>query len=313
MAEQTPADRIRKRYSSRKWMYVIVLIGYYAIASGLLWNIADGDINRLKGFADNMLTEIGGAAITFFIFELILERRDQERDMLRALRQMNSIANDTAITGADELREGGLLTDGTLRGSDLYRSDLKLANLDDADLEGVNLSGVSSLEMARLWRANLKGASLPLAILKDVSMTEANLEGANLEGVNARNAHMSKVNFQRADLERANLEGADLSNANFQRTRLWNANLQGANLEGADFRGAFLSQANLQGANLQDAKFDESTVLPEHDFYGEVPMWTSETDMTRYTDSEHSDFWRSDRRRSPAYRGDDDEAITDNP
>jgi hypothetical protein len=58
-----------------------------------------------------------------------------------------------------------------------------------------------------------------------------------------------------------------------------------------------LSGANLQGADLTGAKFDENTTLPDG------TKWTPDTDMTRFTDPEHPEFWRSDIKWSPAYRG----------
>jgi len=84
------------------------------------------------------------------------------------------------------------------------------------------------------------------------------------------------------------------------------AELRQASLRGADLRGAQLSKARLQSAilyeaNLQDdvltdAQFDEKTVLPN----GE--RWTPETELARYTNAAHLDFWRSDDPQSPACR-----------
>jgi uncharacterized protein YjbI with pentapeptide repeats len=58
------------------------------------------------------------------------------------------------------------------------------------------------------------------------------------------------------------------------------ANLSEANLEGARLRGASLSEARLAGANLQ------YTALPDG------TSWTPDTDMARFIDFEHPDFWR---------------------
>ena len=252
MAQQTPAQRIRRRYSSRMWMYLIVLVGYYAIASGFLWNIGDGDIDRLKGFADNVLTEVGGAAVTFFIFELILERRDQERDMLRALRQMRSISNDTAIGAVGELREEGILSDGSLQQADLWRANLKGADLQDTDLRGANLASAS---------------------LQEANLSFVNLQDSNLGGANLRDA-----SFRFADLQGASMVEAEL--------------------EGAQLRGV-----NLQGATLVNANFNTKTTLPNDNPFGKRSFWTPDTDMKRFTDPNHPDFWRSDDPNSPAYRG----------
>ncbi|MEL7433487.1 MAG: pentapeptide repeat-containing protein, partial [Chloroflexota bacterium] len=60
-----------------------------------------------------------------------------------------------------------------------------------------------------------------------------------------------------------------LENANLSNTLLWNVNL---------------SNANLKNADLTDAIFDE-TILPDK------TVWTPDTDMTRFTNPEHPDFW----------------------
>jgi hypothetical protein len=99
--------------------------------------------------------------------------------------------------------------------------------------------------------------------------------------------------------EDATLRRVYLSGANLQGANLWHANLQGAYLAYADLQGAYLIGANLQGALLNRAGFDEETYLPDGS------QWTPDTDMNRFTNPEHPDFWRSDNKYSPAYRGDD--------
>ncbi len=109
-------------------------------------------------------------------------------------------------------------------------------------------------------------------------------------------------------LSRANLKEADLWGANLKRVTLWRTNLKGANLTSANLQeallwhtylqGAMMRYINLQGADLTNAQFDETTILPDG------KAWTPETDLTRFTDPNHPNFWRSDNPASPAYRGD---------
>jgi hypothetical protein len=66
----------------------------------------------------------------------------------------------------------------------------------------------------------------------------------------------------------------------------------------ANLQGANLSYANLQGAVLEDAELNETTILPDG------TQWTPDTDLKRFTDPKHPNFWRSDEPDSPAYRGD---------
>jgi uncharacterized protein YjbI with pentapeptide repeats len=47
-----------------------------------------------------------------------------------------------------------------------------------------------------------------------------------------------------------------------------------------------LGGANLQGAILKRANLDEFTILPDG------TKWTPDTDMARFTDPDHPDFWR---------------------
>jgi hypothetical protein len=107
--------------------------------------------------------------------------------------------------------------------------------------------------------------------------------------------------LQGAYLWRANLQGAFLGGVNLKRAILVGANLQEAVLGDANLQGADLCSANLQRAGLVGATFDENTTLPDE------TKWTPDTDIARFTDPEHSEFWRSDKKWSPAYRGDDDD------
>ncbi len=94
-----------------------------------------------------------------------------------------------------------------------------------------------------------------------------------------------------AELVRANLAMADLYRANLARADLWIANLAGADLSGAN-----LFESHLRGANLERAKFDEKTQLPDGSY------WTFDTDMRRFSDTVHPNFWRSDDPDCPAYQ-----------
>jgi len=139
-----------------------------------------------------------------------------------------------------------------------------------------------------LWDGSLQGANL----------LEADLQGANLTGANLQGADLFSAKLQRATLLRANLQGANLFQANLQEARLIGVNLQGAFLDGTNLQGANLFQADLQGAslefanlreaNLQWANLNENTTLPDG------TKWTPDTNMARFTDPDHPDFWRPD-------------------
>jgi hypothetical protein len=154
-----------------------------------------------------------------------------------------------------------------------------------------------------------------IALLKNSNLQSANLQGADLRDANLQQAILFQANLQQANLLQANLQQANLFQASLQQAILYQANLQGAilceaNLQDAELQYINLRQADLRNANLREAKnierakYNEKTVLPdampmrdkdgweltnEYDKY-----WTAETDMTRYTNPQHSDFWEPD-------------------
>ena len=118
------------------------------------------------------------------------------------------------------------------------------------------------------------------ASLQGVYLVWADLRGANLEETDLANADLKK-----AWLDGANLRGANLGDADLEEAWLDGTNLRGANLSGVNLQGAFLYQANLLSADLTNAMFDETTVLPDG------ANWIPNTDITRFTDPTHPDFW----------------------
>ncbi|MEO1442763.1 MAG: pentapeptide repeat-containing protein, partial [Chloroflexota bacterium] len=140
---------------------------------------------------------------------------------------------------------------------------------------------ISNLEQIDLRKANLTGADL-----SNSSLIGANLSAINIADGNLRNTQLQRINLYFANLRDANLSGA---------------NLQAGELGRAILCGADLSDANMSGANLRYAGFDERTALPDsriadvdtfnhriiYDKY-----WTPDTDMTRYTDPNHPEFWQ---------------------
>ncbi|MEM6527452.1 MAG: pentapeptide repeat-containing protein, partial [Chloroflexota bacterium] len=159
-----------------------------------------------------------------------------------------------------------------------------------------NSDAISGMRGAREARA--------MGLLTDQSLEGADLQYANLAGADLSYAHLQRANLASADMTGTRLWGADLSIADFSDavmpgTDLTNANLASAGFWGCDLRGANLSGACLHTANLDEAQFDENTVLPDakpvqrsadgatiYDRY-----WTPATDMTRYTDMDHAEFW----------------------
>ncbi|MEM9953185.1 MAG: pentapeptide repeat-containing protein [Chloroflexota bacterium] len=140
------------------------------------------------------------------------------------------------------------------------------------DVEGWLSDG--ALNNAILWNADLTNADLRLA----------DLTNANLYGVNFTNARSNNANFMNAYLDAANFTNADLDDANFT-----NADLLFAN-----FTNAYLDAANFMNANLRLADFNETIILPDG------TNWTPDTDMARFTDPTHPNFWNPCVEVSPA-------------
>jgi hypothetical protein len=123
--------------------------------------------------------------------------------------------------------------------------------------------------------------------------------------------HITWGNLEGAVLNRANLRGAHLWLTNLRRAHLYDTNLQGAFMQAVDLQDAHLCGTNLAGANLTDsnllnANLDDATILDNETILPDCTYWTPGTDMGRFTDPLHSDFWRSKHPHSPAYRAEDD-------
>lgn len=232
----------------------------------------DGPLSQF-GYITNAFTELLSIGLTVLVLNRLAERREQSRQrgehLQRVIREMRSPNADEGARAVDEARERGFLTDGSLSGVNLSGANLSKFGLFRANLSKTNFYG-TNLSEARLWESNLSGTQMDLA----------NLNGALLFN---------------SDLSEAVLFGANL-----RKSQLFNANLSKALLYGADLKGANLCLANLSGAKLKGAHFDETTVLPDsvklrNDIRPnptDNKYWTPDTDMSRYTNPDHPDFWQ---------------------
>ncbi len=243
-------------------------VGLLLLALALIVGVAGyisqhpGDFNLLElagDFYANVSSELASIAITVLIIDTLNRRRERRLEERRTreqlTRQMGSQVNEVARRAAEELRAAGWLTDGSLQEADLRVANLEEAKLWDADLQGVNL------QWAKLKKANLNGS-----VLVGANLTQANLQAAKLNG---------------ADVRGANLFEAKLYRVGFRDAKLTDANLSGAHCEGAHF-----VNADLEGVNFEGVFMDEFTVLPDG------CNWTADTDLKRFTDDSHPQFWR---------------------
>lgn len=252
------------------WLFIIALV-----IQGILL-LETGRINWVS-LADNLAVGLIQAAITFYIFDRVVEQRDTERDKERLLREMGGPDNAFALRAVRELRAKGWLTDKSIRAVDFANANLTQAQMNDATLLNVNLYG-----------ANLAKVNLRQSDLRASDLWNANLENADLNGADCRSCKLLATN----------LREATLTNVNFQFSNLCDADFEGAFVAGADFRNTALIGANLKNIrylNISQPIFDETTILPDES------QWTPDTDIKRFTDPTHPQFWRSDDINSPAY------------
>ena len=165
-----------------------------------------------------------------------------------------------------------------------------------AQLNGSNADAIAAIEeLAQkgwLYNGTLQDISLSYANLHSARIGEADFSGADMTGATLVVVDAESVQLARATLTIANLTDSYFAGANFRA-----ANLAGADLEKVDLRGADLREANLDRTFLGGANFDDTTILPDGEF------WSPETDLTRFTDPDHPGFWCSNDPDSPAYHG----------
>ena len=111
---------------------------------------------------------------------------------------------------------------------------------------------------------------------------------------------MAYGSLDHCDFQEADLHGADLSHSDLSHSLLRDTNFAEANLGRAVLSDTRMISANLTGANLTGAFFNENTILPDAKFVGFDEdrhaifdkYWTTDTDMTCYTNPNHPDFWQ---------------------
>ena len=206
----------------------------------------------LQQFYVGVSTELVSIAITLLLVDVVLQRREAERQKQDLVIDLGSGDNPVALDAVRRLRAHGWLDDGTLDGADLRGANLRGADLHGASLDAADL-GAADLSGADLSQASLKGASLSEADLSGADLSRADIQGGDLTGVNLRRADLIQANLQGVDLRLADLNRAFLRNANLRQADLRFCRMQEADLRGADMTDARLGRADLEGANLSSA------------------------------------------------------------
>lgn len=268
MAEMSRDAEIRKIWHDNHLFYKLlgaaVLIGVGMLLGRIIYATPDAD--QAWGYGVNIYTSVISTAVTVLILDELNRRRSKREAKAEAEAEYQQQLIDDAASSSNEVAKNAV--------HQIRRKDW---------LYGEN----GLLKGADLGKANLQNVDLSSANLRSTHLSEANLQEANLRGAQLQRSALVATNFRDANLAEVNLRGAWLLDADLQ-----NANLTLSWLEGASF-----NRADLQGAILAGADFSEVTRLPDGTY------WTPGTDMSRFTDPKHPDFWRSDNQFSPAYRG----------
>jgi uncharacterized protein YjbI with pentapeptide repeats len=320
MVEPTLDQRLaEKRELRQQDSFVLGLLGGgVAMAFGVwlgnsLYGAGGSPLADTSGYWSNIYAELIGFTVTVIVLNALFqnrqaafERRRYQKQLLREVRGNNATARAAVEALRDEewlVGEEGLLKDAQLRECNLSNAHLQNTNLagatlTDAELRGARLEGADLTGVA-LRRANLAGATLSNAQLNDATLIDANLAGATLRDADLTHATLRLAKFGGADLRRANFTDTTCVRADFAGASCVSVNFADADLSSVNFGGANLSGSHLSGATLRDTQFDERTVLPDavylgNDAIGQAKFdryWTASTDMTRYTDPNHPDFW----------------------
>lgn len=217
----------------------------------------------MADFYPNVSTELLSIATTVLIIDGLNRRRDakqeaaHEQDALA--RQLGSRLPDVTARAVEEARKRGFLTDGSMQERDFQGASLEEAKLWKADFQGANFK----------W-AKLKSANLNAACLLSATFVQANLQTAELNSVDARAANFHEAKLYRAACNRSGFQHADFTGAH----------LEGVKLHNADLRGAIFTRAF----------FDETTIMPDKQ------PWTPTTDLARFTDPAHPQFFQAEPR-----------------
>ncbi len=238
------------------------------------------------GFGSNIYAEFIGIIAAYFIIDF-LNRKSEERrrereynDRLlreelrrerelkdRLLREARSPEPEIARFAFFDMQDRGLIygEESILRDANLWGAKPVKADLEEARLDGARL-GRSDFSRSSFLKTNLESVKLMEAHLDDASLVYANLKNADLQG-----AYLSRANLAGADLRGANLRHVHFENANFAMT------------------GGSMEDIN------QPEKLSEFTILPDSN------LWQTGTDLDRFTDPDHPEFWRSSDPQSPAH------------
>lgn len=302
MEKNTRWQDVQALWRANSWLYGLLGLLLGLILQPLLVALHTDAAALLRDAVPHIL---GGVFMVLLIDRLYLRRHSSseiETLRVRLLQQVAGQSNQLAVRAIADMRmhgwlmgEHGMLAGVNLANADLHDIDLSGANLSEARLGAADLTG-TNLAHADLTRAEMFSVRMQGAVLKHTQMNDANLFSSKLKRCVFHAASAQNVDFSYTTLEAADFEGANLHGARMLSAMLRNVNFRAAQLGSVNFTNADLMNANFEGAH-----FDENTLLPD------ASTWTPQTDLRRFTDSTHAEFWRSTSKLSPAYHQKEDD------
>jgi hypothetical protein len=162
--------------SDRQVMAVLLAISFAASFISLLIH-RRLDAEWWESWFENFSTEMFGAFMTFWLLEIVVDKRrekerkleEQEQFKQRLIYTLRSTINVEACRAVEELGANGWLKDGSLEGIKFSWGKLAGAKLAGGRLAGAQFYH-TDLEGAKLWKADLRGANLLDAYLKDAKI-----------------------------------------------------------------------------------------------------------------------------------------------
>jgi uncharacterized protein YjbI with pentapeptide repeats len=279
----------KKRISVHHIAYLLLIGGFAIIFLGFSYvhwetNFAPfafinnflSDFELRKKFVEEMYANGGAELLSISITVLLVdslnkwraEQQHKEELIVTLASNEQIIAKQAALM----LKHKGWHSDGSLIKAKLYG-----CNLQGIDFESAVLNG-SNMNFSNLQEAVFSDSSLRFVLLINADLTSADFRRSDLTSVIGHDANLAGAKLQKAKLDFIELMRANLSGAN-----LIEASLRSANLSGVDLRNAILEDADLTNAKLSGATLPDGT------------KWDQDTDMERFTNFRHPNFWRSNQ------------------
>lgn len=279
------------RITNVQILFLLVVLALISTLISGVFNETGFGISWWSSLSQNFATELFGAITTFVLIEILLRRSQQKsEENERFVAAVNSQNSQKIVTIISDQKSSKYIAAGLLRNVNWSDLDLSGIRLLDYDLVRADFSRAigNGIEMRG---CNMEYCIFSDALFETAALVECNLRRCQMENINMVNGKLMRTNLTQANLQRGVLTYVDMHQAILALADLRQADLSGANLAGANLR-----RANLENARLDNAQFDNSTILPD----GE--NWTFETEMSRFTDPSHEDFYRSFDRTSPAFK-----------